>query len=303
MSELGAATRGTCSSFDALKGAASKFESDLFDVFPIEEIKNCNDLFQRTEENPFAKRLGGMITMYNRICDAISKSAHFPLIISGDHSAAGGTIAALRKANPNKKIGIIWIDAHADLHTPYTSHTGNIHGMPVACMLGIDNMENQFKEIDQETIDGWNELKSIGGNGQNIGFGDIVQYSVRDTEPEEDYLIEHKGIKAFSVDEIRTEGTVACAKAGLDYLKDHDLIYVSFDVDSMDPEISVGTGTPVKGGLTVIEAEEIIITVLGDDRVGCFEMTEINPVIDDKGNTMAETAFKILEKVVSKLES
>ena len=303
MSELGAGTRGARTAFEELVKTASAQISTIFSDYPVEEIENCNYLFDKGEFNVFVKRIDGMITMYNRICDSLSTSAEFPVIISGDHSLAGGTIAGLRKANPDKRIGVIWIDAHADIHTPYTSHSGNIHGMPVACMLSEDNIENKYREIDEEAIRSWNILKSIGGKEPNIHYSDIVQYCVRDTEPEEDFLINEHGIKAFSVQDIRDVGAAVCAAKGLKYLKNHDLIYISFDVDAMDPKVSSATGTPVDSGITSLEAEELILTLMEDPRICCFEITEINPMLETKGNVMVETSLGILEKVVSKLEN
>ncbi|NQY68425.1 MAG: arginase [Flavobacteriales bacterium] len=302
MSELGAGVRGTCNAFEALQLASVDTGSILFEESDVEEIKNFNSSFDSSIVNPFAKRLPALVKTYSELCDKIGTSDKFPVIISGDHSSCGGTVAALKKANPNKSIGIIWIDAHADLHSPYTSHSGNTHGMPVACMLQEDNKENAFREIDQETISGWDELKAVGGDYAKIGYSDIVQYAVRETEWEEDLLIENNAVKAFSVNDIRKQGAVDVITEGLAYLEKQDLIYISFDVDSMDPSISRGTGTPVDEGVTELEAEQMILKALEDPRVCCLEITEINPVIDDKGNAMAETAFRILEKAVRKIE-
>ena len=106
--------------------------------------------------------------MYERISKAVSESIKnnfFPVVLSGDHSNAGGTIAGIKMAKPKSKLGVIWIDAHADLHTPYTTPSGNMHGMPLATALGEDNLENAVHQLDEKTAKLWNQLKEIGKIG------------------------------------------------------------------------------------------------------------------------------------------
>jgi arginase len=137
-SEIGAGTRGASLGIDAIKIAALDFMSNFFVHFPSEKIETLNNMLFEPIQSPYAKRINGVLTMYERISTAVSetiKNNFFPVILSGDHSSAGGTIAGIKMAKPKSKLGIIWIDAHADLHTPYTTPSGNMHGMPLDLSL------------------------------------------------------------------------------------------------------------------------------------------------------------------------
>jgi arginase len=197
-------------------------------------------------------------------------------------------------------LGVIWIDAHADLHTPFTTPSGNMHGMPLAMTSQTDNRECQINEPSEETLMFWERIKNIGGNFPKINLEDIVFISVRDTESPEDFLIEKHGIKNFKTKEVRELGIQEVAKQSLEILKDCDQIYISFDVDSLDSSISVGTGTPVPDGLTVKEAIELNAELIKDKRVCCWEIVEVNPTLDTE-NTMAENAFEVLEVTTKSL--
>src|SRR5512133_3104856 len=143
-SEIGAGTRGASLGVDAVKIAALDFMSNFFIHFPSEKVPTENKLLFEPIESPFAKRIGGITTMYERVSKSIQesmKSGFFPVVLSGDHSIAGATIAGIKMAKPNSKLGVIWIDAHADLHTPYTTPSGNLHGMPLSISIGDDNRE------------------------------------------------------------------------------------------------------------------------------------------------------------------
>jgi arginase len=121
-----------------------------------------------------------------------------------------------------------------------------------------------------------------------------VFISVRDTEQPEDFLISHHGIKNFTTQEVREQGIQSIASQALEILSDCDQLYISFDVDSLDSSISVGTGTPVPNGLTVAEAIALNAELIKDKRVCCWEIVEVNPTLDTE-NTMAEIAFEVLE--------
>lgn len=200
----------------------------------------------------------------------------------------------IKAANPEKRLGVVWIDAHADLHTPFTTPSGNMHGMPLAMVTQLDNKDCQVNEPGPETILYWEKIKKIGGDLQKIQPKDIVFISVRDTEDPEDYLIHKYGIKNFGTQEVRELGIEKVASQTLEILSDCDQIYISFDVDSLDSSISVGTGTPVPNGLTVVEAIHLNAELIKDKRVCCWEIVEVNPTLDTE-NTMAEIAFDVLE--------
>jgi len=206
----------------------------------------------------------------------------------------------IKAANPEKRLGVVWIDAHADLHTPYTTPSGNMHGMPLAMCIQTDNKECQVNDLMEDTVLFWEKIKNIGGEFSKIKPEDIVFISVRDTEEPEDYLIQKYGIKNFTTEDVRTFGADKVAKETLHILKECEQIYISFDVDSLDSSISVGTGTPVPNGLTVEEALELNAELIKDKRVCCWEIVEVNPTLDTE-NIMAENAFDILEATTKSL--
>src|SRR4051812_11569712 len=151
-SEIGAGTRGASLGVDAIKIAALDFMSNFFIHFPSEKIETQNNLLFEPIQSPYAKRIQGVVAMYERISKSVCESMKnnfFPVILSGDHSAAGGTIAGIKMAKPKSKLGVIWIDAHADLHTPYTTPSGNMHGMPLASAIAEDNSDMQVHHPDE----------------------------------------------------------------------------------------------------------------------------------------------------------
>jgi arginase len=302
-SEIGAGTRGASLGVDAIKIAALDFMSNFFVHFPSEKIEVENKLLFEPIQSPYAKRIHGLLTMYERVskavCDSL-KGHFFPVLISGDHSTAGGTIAGIKMAKPKSKLGVIWIDAHADLHTPYTTPSGNMHGMPLAASIDEDNEDCKVHELDEKTSRLWTDLKQIGKIHPKVLPEDIVFISLRDFEKEEKALIEKHGIKVIPTSEVRRNGAENVSRKVLRYLSDCTDIYVSFDVDSLDSSISRGTGTPVSNGLREREAEDLISKFMQNRKVCCFEITEVNPTLD-KENLMAEIAFNILQRSVNVL--
>ncbi len=305
-SEIGAGTRGASLGVDSLKVASLNSKSSYFFRHESIVLEDFNSLLFEEVKYPRAKRIEGVISVYNLVADKVSKlllKNNFPILLSGDHSSAGGTIAGLKMAYPGKRLGVVWIDAHADLHSPYTSPTGNIHGMSLATALNSDNQEHRVQEIDSVTKDLWGKLKSIGNIYPKINARDLVYVALRDTEEPEDFYISNNEIKNIDVETLRRKGAELIANEILTYLDSCDMIYLSFDVDSMDCDlISYGTGTPVQNGLTEQEASSLINHLLIDKRTNCFEIVEINPCLDNKQNKMAETAFRILESATSIIE-
>ncbi len=160
-SEIGAGTRGASLGVEAIKIAAMDFMSNFFIHFPSEKIPHENKLLYEPIESPYAKRVKGIYSMYEKVSKAVSetlKNNFFPVILSGDHSMAGATIAGIKMAKPKSKLGVIWIDAHADMHTPYTTPSGNVHGMPLAITLAEDNKECAVHKLDDETKAYWKDI-------------------------------------------------------------------------------------------------------------------------------------------------
>lgn len=304
-SDIGGGTRGSDLGVDALEIAAINSGSDYFNQFIFEDVKTHNETIYDKNRNTFAKRIEFVLEQCTRVSFTIKRAlqSHFlPIVLSGDHSSALGTISGIKAMYPDKTLGVIWIDAHADIHSPYTSPSGNIHGMPLAAALGLDNLQCQINKVIPETQQHWEEMKNIGIDGAKLEHEHLIYFGVRDTEEAEDHQIAELGIRNFKVDEVRYRGLEYCVDKALSQLAHCDMIYISFDVDSMDADlVSNGTGTPVSKGFDQYEIIAIINQILASGKVICVEICEINPLLDTKGNKMAETAFDILEQITPSL--
>ncbi len=306
-SEIGAGTRGSSLGPDAIMLASLNSESELFNRYPFEQIPDLNDSLFEPTSTPNALRIKQMHGTWSAQAESVMRNMKLgkvPIVISGDHASAGGTIAGIKMAHPNKRLGVVWIDAHADLHSPYTTPSGNIHGMPLAASIGDDNLDMKRNDPNDETVDFWERMKGMGGISPKILPQDLIFVGVRDTEKEEIHLLEKHNIINYEVAEVDDMGMHKIGKEILEELKDCDIVYVSFDVDSMDPdEVSYGTGTPVPNGIAPEQAKNLLSVLLADPKVCCFEMVEVNPLLDKKGNKMATTALSILEKAVETMEN
>lgn len=303
-SEIGAGTRGSSLGPDAVKIAALDMGSSFFKKYKPIEVPNENKLLLEPIIHDYAKRIKGVLSINEKVAKEVAKQMGdgktFPIVLAGDHSTAIGTISGIKMAYPDKRIGIIWIDAHADMHSPYTTPSGNMHGMTLSAIMGEDNISQAVNKPDEETIDFWNQLKNLGGISPKANFSDLVMIGLRDFEQQEDFLLKNNKIRIFNLTEIRRKAVERVAIDSLNYLDQCDMIYVSFDVDSMDSSISKGTGTPAPNGITEKEAGNLIYYILRSRKICCFEMVEINPTLD-RENLMAENAFEILLKATNQL--
>lgn len=182
------------------------------------------------------------------------------LTLGGDHSVAIGSISAVAKANPG--LGVIWVDAHADVNTPASSPTGNIHGMPVAFLMGLadcSEIGNHF---------GWVE--------PCITPDRLVYVGLRDVDPGERRILKEKNIRAFSMHEVDKYGIAKVMEMALEHLKGRP-IHLTYDVDANDPAVSPSTGTRVPGGLTWREARYLCESVFESGRLVGMDVVEVNP--------------------------
>jgi arginase len=305
-SEITAGTRGASLGPEAMMVAARSKGNHFFGKYPIQLVPDRNDALDHPVKYPNAKKIDALVEVYQNVCKAVESTLlkdSFPLVIAADHGSAGGTIAGIKAAHPDKRLGVIWIDAHADIHTPYTTPSGNMHGMPLAIALNEDNLESQSNEPDASAVQLWEKLKQTGVEGAKLKPQDLVYIAVRDIEPQEKEIIERLEITNYKVEHVRLEGVEAIAKETLEQLRDCDIIYVSFDVDSMDPShTSHGTGTPVGNGLMPEEAAYLLQAFAREKKTVCIEFVEVNPCLDEKENTMAEVAFSLLEATANELE-
>jgi len=301
--EVGAGTRGASLGFEAIRIAAMDFGSNFFKQFPAEKIPDENVSLLEPSKSLHARRGKYVKIVSERVMEAVNrtlKEGNFPIVISGDHSTSAGTIAGVKTAYPEARIGAIWIDAHADLHSPYTTPSGNMHGMALAAALAEDNLSQKINTPDESTISFWEDFKLIGGIAPKIRYENLVYVSLRDMEPQEEYLIRQNKVKVFSTDEINNLGIDKIGREVLLAVEPCDYIYISFDVDSMDPTISRGTGTPAPNGITEKQAASLLQRLVQNPKVCCFEIAEVNPTLD-RENFMAENVFEILLKVTNQL--
>ena len=305
-SDLGAGTRGSDMGIDAIEIAAINKKDDYFNCYPFDDIETENETIYNKVNNSFAKRIGSVLQVCTRLSASVKEnlqSNHFPIVLSGDHSSALGSISGIKSAYPNKRLGVVWIDAHADIHSPYTSPSGNIHGMPLSAALNDDNLDFKINDVNPETAQYWESMKNIGVDGAKVLHEDVVYFGVRDTEEPEEAAIANNNVKNYSVAEMRYRSFDTCLNEAVAKLDNCDVIYISFDVDSMDCDlISKGTGTPVSKGFDQNEIVTIINSFVNTKKVVCFEVVEVNPTLDNKGNVMAETAFDVLKVTTNSIK-
>ena len=304
-SDIGAGTRGSDMGVDAIEIAAINSHSDFFHQHLFQDVKTHNETIYNKVNNNFAKRIEHVVEQCERVSKAVQETistGYFPIVLSGDHSSALGTISGIKAAQPTKELGVVWIDAHADVHSPFTSPSGNIHGMPLAAASGLDNLACQINNIEEPTLTHWEHLKNIGIKGPKFNPAHLVYFGLRDYEAAEEKLINEYQIKYYQVEEVRHKGLRASVLEAIEKLKNCDVLYLSFDVDSMDCDaVSYGTGTPVPVGFFAAEIIEIIDLFIDTNKVGCIEFAEINPLLDNKGNKMAETAFQVLDHIAARI--
>lgn len=203
-----------------------------------------------------------------------------PLVLGGDHSMSIGTLAgvAAHCSRMGRSLGVIWVDAHADINTPSSSPSGNIHGMPVGVSLGI----------------GADELTGIGGFSPKLLPENLIYIGLRSVDEGEKKLIAKHGIESYPMPEIDKHGMHAIIQEAIPRLLERvDHLHVSFDLDSIDPELAPGVGTPVKGGLSYREAHLLMESLHETGRLSSFEVAEVNPVLDDR-NRSAELAVELV---------
>jgi arginase len=211
-----------------------------------------------------------------RVCVArIASAGQFPLVLGGDHSIAMGTVAGLLDAWGD--VGVLWIDAHGDINTPETTPTGNVHGMPVAALLGKAGLGRRL---------GWGE--------RQISPSRLVLFGTRTLDPGERSTIRELGIRAFTMSEIDQIGIKAAVSAAIELLRGPGGIHVSLDIDAVDPLEAPGVGTPWPGGLTYREAHLAMELLAATGLVSSMEVVEVNPIRDHENRTAKLAAELIL---------
>lgn len=223
-----------------------------------------------------AKRLKTVTAVNQNIYDIARKcitADEFAIFLGGDHSISIGSIAAQSQDEP---LGVIWVDAHGDFNTPESSPSGNIHGMPVAALVG----------------EGPESLVNVGRPGAKLNPRQIVQIGIRDLDDPERERLARSGISVFTMRHVDEMGMASIARQAIDRLRHFSRIHVSLDMDSLDPDEAPGVGTAVPGGLSYREAH-LLMEILGDSgRVQSMDIVEINPILDTMNRT-AELAVEL----------
>ncbi|MCM3626456.1 arginase [Paenibacillus glycanilyticus] len=215
--------------------------------------------------------------------DAAISAGRFPFVLGGDHSLAMGTLAGMTAHFP--RLGVIWIDAHADMNTELTSPSGNMHGIPLAVALGRAQLT----------------LSHLLPGAGTVAPGNIVLIGSRDLDPAEEALIRSEGITCYRMADIRRLGiTKVIAEALRQAGNETDGIHLSFDIDSIDPSEAPGTGTPVRQGLTSDQAREALRLLALSARLSSAEFVEVNPLLDQADQT-AKLAIELIESFLSGL--
>ena len=205
--------------------------------------------------------------LYDKVDQALDKK-QFPLVLGGDHSIAIGSIKAL--LNHYEDLGVLWFDAHGDINTEMTSPSGNIHGMPVASLMG----------------EGSPILRGIGQEKRFLNKGQIVYIGSRDLDLGERKIMKDLGVKVFTMHEVDAMGIRGVMEEALNYLgQTCSHIHVSFDMDVLDPEVAPGTGTKVPGGMDYREGHLCLESVAQTGKLVSCEFVEVNPILDHENKT------------------
>jgi len=203
---------------------------------------------------------------------------YLPIVLGGDHSVAVGTISGVSRhfRTRGEAIGLIWLDAHADMNTPETSPSGNIHGMPLACILGM----------------GPAELSDLRGYRPKIDPRRAVIVGLRDVDQLEKPHVRDSGIRAFTMRDIDERGLRAVMDEAIRIASGGSGFHLSLDMDFVDPADAPGVGTPVRGGATYREAHLALEVICDSRSMVSMEIVEVNPVIDERNRT-AELAVEL----------
>ena len=215
-----------------------------------------------------------------RVCEGLHETAleslfegAIPLVLGGDHSVGAGSVAAsadwARKTS-ELSIGLLWIDAHGDMNTPSTSPSGNVHGMPLAALLGNEPAE----------------LARLGGFAPKVRPATTVLIGVRNLDEREKTAVRESGIHVFTMKDIDRSGMASIAERAVALAGSGTAgIHVSFDMDVCDPSIAPGVGTPVKGGLNYREAHLLMEIVADSNLLRALDLVEVNPTLDVRNAT------------------
>ncbi|MBT3176205.1 MAG: arginase [Desulfobacula sp.] len=247
---------------------------------PIRDCDLTGSCNQTQDKNKYLNEITQICESIYKAGKAIIQNGGFPLFIGGDHSIAVGTIASVTNKEPT---GLIWIDAHGDFNTPETSPSGNIHGMPLAALIG----------------EGHPSLVNLGRPGAKIHPDNVVLIGQRDLDISEKKRLKKLGIAVFTMRDIDEQGISSVANKALMKLVHLKRIHLTVDMDALDPVEAPGVGTPVPGGISYREAH-LLMEILSDSgKISSMDMVEINPILD-VANKTAELAVELILSALGK---
>ena len=274
--DLGAGRRGVDMGPSALRlaGLNAKLETLGYE---IEDLGNVSVAQQ--ESTPLGPENAKYLSQIAKTCaklagtvESVVEGGKFPLVLGGDHSVAVGTASGVANAfrKRGEGIGLIWMDAHADMNTPESSPSGNVHGMPLACVLGY----------------GPRELTHIFDYAPKIPGRNVVLIGVRDVDVRERQIVRESGVTAFTMRDIDERGLRSIMEQAIARaLEGTTGFHLSLDMDAVDPDEAPGVGTPVRGGITYREAHLAMETICDCSRMVGMEVVEVNPVLDEANRT------------------
>ena len=235
---------------------------------PIAETKEARD-----EQKKYIREITKVCQkLYQTSLESLSEGA-IPIVLGGDHSVAAGSVAASAGWALNTRtlpIGLLWIDAHGDMNTPATSPSGNVHGMPLAALLGSEP----------------EELARIGGFAPKVHPGTTVLIGVRNLDEREKTAVRESGVHVFTMKDIDRHGMASVAERAVALAGAGTAgVHVSFDMDVCDPSIAPGVGTPVKGGIDYREAHLLMEIVADSGLLTALDLVEVNPTLDVRNAT------------------
>ncbi len=288
--DLGSGRRGVDMGPSAVRVA--NLHARLMDLgYEVQDLGNIPvDQPESRPEGPCNARYLPEITLAcTRLADLVGQAmdqGQVPLVLGGDHSIAVGTVAGISEhfRKTGGRVGLIWIDAHADMNTPETSPSGNVHGMPLACCIGI----------------GPRELTHLYGFAPKVHPENVALVGIRSVDERERRLVQDSGVQAFTMRDIDERGLRVVMQDAIRVASTGTVgFHVSFDIDSVDPLEAPGVGTPVKGGITYREAHLAMETLCDCKSMTSMEIVEVNPVID-KANQTALLAVELVMSAMGK---
>ncbi len=234
------------------------------------------------------RHLAEVVAWNQAVMDAVGaelRAGRLPVLLGGDHCLGLGSITAVARhcREAGRKLRVLWLDAHADFNTSQVTPSGNVHGMPVACLCGV----------------GPRELTHLGGAAPALQPGDIRQLGIRSVDPGEKRLVKEFGLDIYDMRYIDEHGMKRAMEAALEGVDADTHLHVSFDVDFLDPAIAPGVGTTVPGGPNYREAQLVMEMIADTGRLGSLDIVELNPAFDEHNRT-GKLAVDLVESLFGK---